>query len=226
MSDKEKKEVEEIQLTPQSVAKINRKENIVRIVTEKEKTAEENIGMLEAFSNKNQIPIFKGVVIHAYESDFLGYKDHCPKCGTPTQQMMSNFGYGTQEASRILTAPAGHFCSNCPTVIIDDDLMRTFIDKKFEYGGVFTVESGYEDKKELPQTLNGEKPVLILDPLKENIFGVAQSVHQDTSDYISMHRVSKETQKQLSIQQQKKKKSNKRRNKAAKKARRKNNRRK
>ncbi len=224
MSEEKQKDVEEIKLTEHSTAKINRKENIVRIVTEKEKTAEENIGMLETFSNENQIPIFKGVVIHAYESDFLGYKDHCPKCDTPTQQMMSNFGYGTQEASRILTAPAGHFCSNCPTVIIDDDLMRTFIDKKFEYGGVFTVESGYHSKKELLQTLNGEKPVLILDPLKENIFGIAQSVHQDSSDYISVLRVSKETQLQLNRKQQKKKKSNKRKNKAAKKARKSNRR--
>lgn len=224
MSNEKKKEIEEIQLTPHSVAKINRKENVVRIVTEKEKTAEDNIEMLETFSNENQIPIFKGVVIHAYESDFLGYKDFCPRCDTPTKQMMSNFGYGTQEDSRILTAPTGHFCLNCPTVIIDDDLMKTFIDEKFEYGGVFTVESGYEDKIEMLQTLNGEKPIFILDPSQENIFGIAQSVHQDSSDYISMLRISKETQKQLSIKQQKKKKNNKRKNKAAKKAR-KNNRR-
>jgi len=225
MSEENKPDLEKVQLTEQTRAIINRKENSVKIVTKGEKTAQDNLEMLEFFSQENKIPIFKGTVDHAYESDFLGYKDHCPNCDTPTQQMMSNFGYGTQDASRILTAPAGHFCSNCPTVIIDDDLMKSFIDKKFEYCGVFSVESGYEDNKELLQTLNGEKPVFILDPTKTNIYGIQQSVHQSPDDYIRLIKVSEEKKRQLNIKQQKKKKSNKRKNKAAKKAR-KNNRRK
>ena len=204
-------------------AVINKKENTIKIVTDGIKTAEDNLEILEWYSQENNIPIFKGTVDHAYESDFLGYKDICPNCNTPTQQMMSNFAYGTQDKSRIMSAHAGHFCTNCPTVIIDDDIMRESIDPKFQYCGVFEIESGYEQKK-LLETLNGEKPVFILDPTKTNIYGIQQSVHQSPDDYLQLIRISKETQKQISLRQQKKKKSNKRKNKAAKKAR-KNNRR-
>lgn len=223
MANEKKKEIEEVQLTEHSVAKINRKENSVSIVTEVEKTSQDNLEMLEFFSEQNKIPLFKGTVAHAYESDFLGYKDTCPNCNAPTQQMMSNFAYGTQEVSRIMATHAGHFCTNCSTVIIDDDVMRAAIDPKFEYRGVFEIESGYEQKKIL-ETLNGEEPIFIIDSSKANVYGIKQSVHQSPDDYIQFIKVSKEKQRQLNLKQYKKKKNNKRKNKAAKKARKSNRR--
>jgi len=225
MSEEKRKDIEEIQLSENTQAKLNRKEGIVRIVTKGERTAKDNLGMLEAFSDQNKIPIFKGTIAHAYESDYLGFKDHCPKCNTPTEQMMSNFAYGTQEDSRILTAPAGHFCSACPTVIIDDDVMKSAIDKNFKYGGVFEIESGYEEKKKLLETLNGEKPIFILNEYKDKVYGIAQSVHQSSEDYTSLVKVSSIAKKQIARKQQKAKSNNKRKNKAAKKARKKNKRR-
>lgn len=204
----------------------NEEKEILKIVTSGETTGKDNKEMLEFFSEKNDIPIFKGEIKHGYESDFLGYKDSCPNCDTPTQQMMSNFAYGTQVASRIASAPAGHFCTNCPTVIIDDDVMRSMIDEEFIYGGVFTIETGYKDAgKEMFETFNGEKPIIILDEYKETIFGLAQSVHQSGSGLYRPIKISEAALKQKAISQQKKKNNNKKKNKAARKARKSNRRR-
>lgn len=225
MSEENKPDIEKIQVTDEMEAEINRKEGIIKIVKEKEVSGEDNRDLLELFSEESGIPVFKGVIKHAYESDYLGYKHMCPRCDERTEKMMSNFAYGTQDKSRIIAAPAGHFCPNCPTVIIDDDIIRASINENIGYCGVYQIETGYETEKKLFETLNGERPIFILDPSKTQVYGIQQSVHQSPDDYIKFISVSGETQKQINLRQQKKKKSNKRKNKAAKKARKSNRRR-
>ena len=224
MSEKNKPDIEKIQVTDEMEAEINRLEGSIKFVKEKEVSGKDNKDLLELFSEKSGIPVFKDNIKHAYESDFLGFKDKCPRCNEHTEIMMSNFAYGTQDKSRIIAAPAGHFCTNCPTVIIDDDVIKNSINKKIDYCGVYEIETGYETEKKLFETFNGEKPVFILDPSRTQVYGIQQSVHQSPDDYLQLIRVSKETQQQLNLKQQRKKKSNKRKSKAAKKAR-KNNRR-
>lgn len=235
---KKKKNVEEIQLTEDTRAEINKEDGVVKVVKDKELLSKDNIGLLETFSKQNDIPIFKGAVEHAYESDFLGYTHTCPKCETPTQQMMSNYGYATQESARILAGPIGHFCPNCPTVIIDDDLMRKVVDPKYIYGGVFSIETGFEEKTPVFATLNGEKVVFILstedpnDLSNADIGGIAQSVHQthgpDDLYHVSnsaYHGFDEVRNEQKRIANQKKKSQTKKKNKAAKLARKRNRRR-
>jgi len=197
------------------------KRTVVNFVREEEVTGKDNLGMLEAFSKGNNVPIFKGEVKHGYESDFIKYKDKCPRCQAPTQQMMSNFAYATQEKSRLMAAPAGHFCVECPTVIIDDDIMRMGIDaNRFWYGGVFSIETGYTDQPHLFETFNGEKPVMILDEDMENVGGIVQSVQQMDSPF-GFLTPSAPIKK---ITQQKRKAKNRKKNKSAKNARKRNRR--
>jgi len=120
-----------------------------------------------------------------------------------------------------MAAPAGHFCTECSTVIIDDDIMRAGLDaSKFWYGGVFSIETGYSDEPHFFETFNGEKPLMILDEDMQNVGGLAQSVHQkDTPFAFSEVRSMKKHR-----QQQKKKTNNRKKNKAAKNARKKNRR--
>ena len=200
---------------------IDQEKGITKFVREGYNTEEDNAEFLRTLSEKNNIPTYKGEIKHAYESDFLGYKNKCPRCDSPTKQMMSNFPYATQEEARILTAPAGHFCPNCPTVIIDDDMMRQSIDPRFKYHGVFNVETG--SNQGLLTTLNGEKPVYILTE-DQDIAGIAQSVQQnmDTNEYIYVKGSGKP--KLSAATQQKRKSGNKKKKKAARKARKKNRR--
>ncbi len=183
-------------------------------------TKEQNLAMLESFSNVSQVPLFKGVIEHAYESAFTGYKDKCPRCSAATELRMSNFVYACQHKERVMTAPAGHFCTACPTVIIDDEFMEANMDasQDIEYGGVVMIDSVY-DKPSLFKTLNGEKSTYIADQ-DQNLKGIAQSVHKlDAHDtYDTLHSVNPTK----AIAAKKKKAKNKSRNKAAKQSRRNN----
>lgn len=200
------------------------KTEIVTSVHEGEQTGKSNVELLELYSKKNNIPIFKGILKNAYESDFLGYKDKCPECNTPTQRMMSNFAYATQEKPRLMAAPAGHFCPSCPTVIIDDDIMKLSIDSsRFAYGGVFTIETGYNEPQFF-ESFNGEKPLVILEEDMSTVGGIAQSVHI-IEDGTFMYRSSRSRElpsKEHNIHKQKKKSSTRKKNKAAKNARKRN----
>jgi len=145
---------------------------------DKEVTAQDNVKLMEMAGKLANIPIFRGHVKHLYESDFTGYKDKCPRCNGTVLQMFSNFAYATQKKSRLLAAPAGLFCQHCPTVIIDDDIMRESIDRsRFQYYGVFSVEDGYSGVIPI-DTINGVTPTFILDENQEDLEGILQSVHQ------------------------------------------------
>jgi hypothetical protein len=145
--------------------------------------AKENNELMEYASKESNIPIFRGQIKHLYESDFTENKDKCPNCSSELVRMFSNFGYATQKGARLMTAPAGLFCPNCPTVVIDDDMILENIDRKrFEYYGTFSVEDGVSEFSVI-DSINGEKPVFIKD--EEEIGGLYQSVHQpEDSMYI------------------------------------------
>ncbi len=139
--------------------------------------AEENIALIEKISKLSGIPVFKGQIQYLYESDFTGQKQQCPRCGGTLTRMVCNFAYATQYRSRLMSAPAGLFCGNCPTVIVDDDMMRDGIDaSRFQYYGVFSVESGYVDAG-IITLLNGQKPTFIFSEDMQNVDGILQSVH-------------------------------------------------
>jgi hypothetical protein len=60
-------------------------------------------------------------------------------------------------------APAGHFCTKCPTVIVDENMIQAGIKRKFRFQGILGIE--YEGKKEpdLFRTWNGQEAVYIFD---------------------------------------------------------------
>ena len=204
----------------------NPEKSMVSFQVEEETDGKKNLSMLKEFAQHNKMPIFKGEVINGYESDFLGYKDRCPLCDTPTEQQMSNFIWTNQVASRLMTAPAGHFCPNCPTVIINDDIIQSAVDKtRFEYWGVCGLETGYEKegKSSIFKTFNGEKAIYILDE-DGTLCGVSNSVHQPEGGVYTFPDVLSKANPSKSIQAKKKKEKNKSQNKQARKARKMNRR--
>ena len=188
-------------------------------------SGKDNLPLLEEFAKLNNMPIFKGRVENAYESDFLGYKNKCPLCQTPTVQQHSNFVWANQVASRLMAAPAGHFCPNCPTVIIDDDVMKSGVNPKFQYWGTCAIDTGYEAKKEdgfiLFSSFNGIKPTYIMDEVG-GLSGILNSVHEPKEQVYREHTsLDKErgVNPQKTIQAQNKKNKNKTKNKQAKQSR-------
>ena len=199
---------------------------MVAIQMDGETSGKQNLSLLKEIAQHNDVPIYKGAIVNAYESDFLGYKDHCPLCDTPTVQHSTNFIWANQVASRIMAAPAGYFCPNCPTVIIDDDLIQSAVDKsRFDYWGVCGIETGYEKKDgdSLFQTFNGQKPTFILDE-EGSLDGILNSVHTPNDGvYISPDAQSRNSLSKV-IQAKKKKEKNKSHNKQARQARKMNRR--
>ncbi len=113
--------------------------------------------MLEA----SDMTAFTGEISHAYDIQGLRSKEICPKCGAPTQQHYANFIYSTQIGLRVMYAPAGYFCTQCPVVIIDQGLLSKGVDKKFTYRGVIGIDKETEGFITF-KTWNGEPTVYIM----------------------------------------------------------------
>ena len=86
--------------------------------------------------------VYEGHIEYAYSRRHAYQTDHCPRCGADTRQQYGNFVYATQIAPRVMFAPAGYFCTECPSVIIDEDLIRNGITNRgFRFlGGLLTFE--------------------------------------------------------------------------------------
>ena len=107
-------------------------------------------------------PVFKGTIHHAYDLEHAGNASQCPRCGSPTSQQYANFIYATQIAPRIMSAPAGHFCSACPTVIVDQTMLESGIaERRFQYQGVLAIDHGKDREPSFFDTWNGEDSVYI-----------------------------------------------------------------
>ena len=204
---------------------------VLRIEHDGKTDGKGNLSLLEEFAKHRNFPIFKGKVENAFESDFLGYKDKCPLCNTATVQHYSSFIWANQIASRLMAAPAGHFCPNCPTVIIDDDIMKSGVNKaRFQYWGTCAIETGYEEKKgdtNLFRTLNGEKVTYVLDQ-DQGLNGILNSVHAPSGqNYLSSNEFDTfssgigniNLDRVKNIQAKKKKENSKKKNKQAKQSR-------
>lgn len=77
-----------------------------------------------AVSNYSQMNVYTGFVEHAHALDTVTTPACCPRCQAATQQQYANFIYATQRAPRVMFAPAGYFCTACPSVVIDEALIR------------------------------------------------------------------------------------------------------
>ena len=114
--------------------------------------------------DKTEHTSFEGHVEHAYAIHRVERTDRCPRCHARTLRQYGNFIYATQIAPRVMFAPAGFFCTECPSVIIDEDMIKGGImDRKCKYQGVLGLD--YKGQKELDlfKTWNGKAAVYIMD---------------------------------------------------------------
>ena len=110
-----------------------------------------------------QLPLFVGDIENGYALSAVATSEQCPQCDAATQQQYASFIYATNLAARAMFAPAGYFCSRCPTVIVDEEVIRSGIVGKFKYEGVIGID--YDNKKppETFRTWNGKPTVLLMD---------------------------------------------------------------
>jgi hypothetical protein len=108
-------------------------------------------------------PLFEGTVEHGYSKRAVGSTDKCPRCEAATKRQIANFIYATHISPRAMLAPAGYFCSACPTVIVDEDLITAGMKEGYRFRCVVGVD--YPGKKEPDyfRTWNGKESIYVLD---------------------------------------------------------------
>ena len=125
----------------------------------------------EELGKKANLPIYRGTVEHGYPLTAVSQTGQCPRCHNKTQQHYANFIYATDTAPRVMFAPAGFFCIECPTVVIDEKMIEAGIKREYTFRGVVGID--YEGKKEpdLFRTWNGKEAVYVFDENK-NVVGL------------------------------------------------------
>jgi hypothetical protein len=115
----------------------------------------------------SHLSFFDRHVEHAYALRAVARADQCPRCRAATQQHYAHFIYATTVAPRVMMAPAGYFCTVCPTVIIDEELLRSGMTEGFHFQGVLGVDYGGGRPPDLFRTWNGKPTVYVLDDDQE-----------------------------------------------------------
>ena len=115
-------------------------------------------------SEMAQIPLFDGHVEYGYSLDSVKDETQCPRCGGAAERRYANFIYMSQKAMRVMYGPAGFFCSKCPTVSVDETILRTGIaDKRHQYKQVVGIDYGNKKDADYFRKWNGKDLVYIFD---------------------------------------------------------------
>ena len=124
-------------------------------------------------AKRSGLGLFDGQVEHGYSIDAVSRTDQCPRCSAATERQYSHFIYATQVEPRIMYAAAGHFCSHCPTVIVDEDMIEAGIaDPYFHYQGVLGLD--VDEQRGQPclfRTWNGRDAIFVMEE-ENNMVGL------------------------------------------------------
>ena len=133
--------------------------------------------LLDDFTKQSGITRFKGRIKHAYSFEKLRNEDICPQCASDTKPYYADFIYATDVTPRVMYTPA-FFCTDCPTVIINEAVIIEGITGGFKYQGVLGLDYGKAQSPDLFETWNGEKPIYILDENQTPI-GIATDLESE-----------------------------------------------
>ena len=122
-------------------------------------TAEEQTAFYEAVRQRAGVATFSRKIEHAYGKEYAKQTERCPRCQQETQKQYAEFLYLTDEGVRAMFAPAGYFCSHCPTVIVDEALIRTGITGNYHYQATMGINDATKDEPTLFRTWNGGPPM-------------------------------------------------------------------
>lgn len=109
------------------------------------------------------LPLFAGTVEHGYAMRSVGSYLRCPRCNAATRQQMAHFIYATDIAPRVMFAPAGYFCTTCPTVIVDEDLIARSMKDGYHFRAVVGVDYAGQKQPDLFRTWNSHDSLYMLD---------------------------------------------------------------
>ena len=128
--------------------------------------------LLEEMTEGSGLPVFDGTVEHGYSMRLVGSDARCPRCHAATRRHMAHFIYATDIAPRVMFAPAGHFCTACPTVVVDEKLIASGVKEGYRFRAVVGVDYVGKKPPDCFRTWNGHPLTYILDE-DEQVIDVA-----------------------------------------------------
>lgn len=132
-----------------------------------------------AAAEEFDMSLFEGNVEHGYLLKYVRTEDKCPRCDGETRQQYGNFIYATDIATRVMFAAAGYFCTECPTVIIDEQMIEDGITGDFKFLGILGIDYGETQGPDFFRTWNGKDAIYVFDEDK-NPLGI--STHGPSAD--------------------------------------------
>ena len=169
--------------------------------------------LLKQMLDQTGISEWEGHVEDGFSLNAAGRSYICPKCDSRTQQHYAHFIYATQIAPRAMFAPAGYFCTECPTVIVDEEMIQSSLEPKFKFQGVLGIDHQGRKRPDLFKTWNGEKSLYIFDenqrPVGMETIAPEEASHQRRADgqrQASTHKKRKKTMARRSRKQNRGKK--------------------
>ena len=114
---------------------IVRQGNIVRLSTDA-LSVEARAAIHAELAEESGQTFFIGKIENGYSLQSARHPDQCPRCQSPTKTHMASLIYATNRGPRVLTTRGVHFCTACPTVIVDEDMVERSIAEEFEYRGL------------------------------------------------------------------------------------------
>ncbi|OQB43417.1 MAG: hypothetical protein BWY09_00175 [Candidatus Hydrogenedentes bacterium ADurb.Bin179] len=124
---------------------------------------DERAAFIEAASEFTEIPLFDGHVEYGYSLEGVADETRCPRCGGSAALRYANFIYMSQKAMRVMYVPAGFFCTQCPTVSVNEDIIRVGVaDKRHQYKQVVGIDYGGKKDADNFRKWNGKSLVYYL----------------------------------------------------------------
>ncbi|MEM7537994.1 MAG: hypothetical protein AAF639_37835 [Chloroflexota bacterium] len=142
--------------TDSSEIKVVNIEDVIGGVRERERSQ-----LVAQMQKEFDYPVFEGEIKHGYTRQFVGRSDLCPQCQSPTERLHTHTLYATKQGTRAMFAPA-HFCVACPTVVIDEEMIRDNVRGGFKYRAILGI-SPHGDEPQLFSTWNGKESIYVFD---------------------------------------------------------------
>ncbi|MGH7811940.1 MAG: hypothetical protein ACREP5_16810, partial [Candidatus Binatia bacterium] len=143
---------------PEISVRVRSGESLVSVDADKLK-AEEKKRFRSTITKASDLEYFEGRIQHGYSLSEAGDESKCPRCKAVTEQKYANFIYIVGDTPRAMLAPAGYFCSKCPTVIVDEDLIKQTTRGKGEFRGVVGLTDEEDEDEQYFRTWNGFKAI-------------------------------------------------------------------
>ena len=135
----------------------------VYTINRDEMNAVESAQLPRLLAEYAELPIFAGTIKHVYDLAFVGDAALCPRCHASTQQQYANWVYATDRTPRAMAAPAGYFCTKCPTAVVDQKMLAEGVAHGFTYVQVIGLTNDDNQDFQGFPTWNGQKPIYLFD---------------------------------------------------------------